>query len=241
MMQRLLLCLTVVLLLSSCATAKKELLPKLVHAPGATKSLQQCAALFPQGRWQMVHALAFRMADGTSGNAIGVLVLEGQGIKSALMTVEGLTLFEAQSTDAEHLEVLRALPPFDKPGFAAGLMRDVRTLFQPPSGLARYGTLADGTPVCRYNAGQGVTDILPQEDGCWRMHTYSEQSFLRTDGCLPTDPSREQIRTRTIKAESCSTVESAVLPQSLELIAPGPAGYTLNLRLISAERLPASR
>ena len=119
------------------------------------------------------------------------------------MTVEGLTLFEARSAEAEELEVLRALPPFDNREFASGLMRDVRTLFQPPPGLGQYGTLADGTPVCRYNAGQTMTDILPQEDGCWQLHHLHEQSSLRTDGCLPADPRREHRQTRTINARSC--------------------------------------
>jgi len=239
MIQHLLLCLTATLLLSSCALARREPLPKLVQAPGATQSLQQCTALFPQGRWQLVHAIAFRMSNGSSGNAIGVLVLDDLEIKCALMTVEGLTLFEARSADEEDLEILRALPPFANREFAAGLMRDVRTLFRPPPGAAQSGTLPDGTPICRYAYGHAVTDILPQEDGCWRMHTYSEQTSLRTDGCLPADPRREQLKTRTIKAQSCSPVASAIFPHSLELIGSGPTGYTLNLRLISAERLPA--
>jgi len=54
------------------------------------------------------------------------------------------------------------------------------------------------------------------------MHTYSEQT-----------------RTRTITAQSCRPVASAILPHALELIGSGPAGYTLNLRLISAEPIPA--
>ncbi|MBV5318744.1 MAG: hypothetical protein JZU50_13170 [Desulfobulbaceae bacterium] len=238
MMRRLLFCLTAALLLSSCAVVKREPLPKLVRASGATQPLQQCAALFPEGRWQLVHAIAFRMADGTSGNALGALVLNDLEIKCALMTVEGLTLFEARSADEEDLEVLRALPPFDNREFAAGLMRDVRTLFRLPPGAAQYGTLTDGTPVCRYAYGHAVTDILPQEDGCWRMHTYGEQLSIRTDGCWPAEPAREQLRTRTIKAQSCSPVASAIFPHSLELIGSGPAGYSLNMRLISAERLP---
>jgi hypothetical protein len=69
-----------------------------------------------------------------------------------------------------------------------------------------------------------VTDILPQKDGCWRLHTYSEQTSLRT---------------RTVTARSCGPVDSMILPHDLELIGSGPAGYTLNLRLISAERIPA--
>jgi hypothetical protein len=239
-MKRLLLLGLTLCLLSACAMGKGELLPKLARTPGASEAQQRCAALFPQGRWQFVHAIAFRLADGTSGNALGVLVLDGQAIKSALMTVEGLTLFEARSSEAEELEVLRALPPFDNREFASGLMRDVRTLFLAPPGLGQYGTLADGTPVCRFNGGQMMTDILPQADGCWQLHTYSEHTSLRTDGCQPADPRREQRRTRTVNAGSCGPVGSVVLPHTLELTGTGPAGYTLNLRLVSAEPLPAS-
>ena len=241
MMQSLLICLTAALLVTSCAGRKGQPLPNLLRTSGMPKIEQQCTALFVQGRWQLVHDIAFRMADGTTGNALGVLVLDGQEIQCALMTVEGLTLFEARSSDDDDLVVLRAVPPFDKREFAAGLMRDVRTLFQPPPGAVQYGTLADGSPVCRSAYGQTVTDILPREDGCWRMHTYSEQTSLRTDGCLSVDHRREQRRTRTINAQSCSPVASMIFPHSLELIAHGPAGYTLNLRLISAERLPAAQ
>jgi len=221
-MQSLLLCLTALLLVTSCAGGQGKPLPNLVRTSGVTQLEQQCTALFSQGRWQMVHSIAFRMADGTTGNALGVLVLDGQEIECALMTVEGLTLFAAHSSGEENLEVLRALPPFDNLEFASGLMRDVRTLFRPPPGAAQYGTLADGTPVCRSTEDDKVTDILPQADGCWRMHTYSEQT-----------------RTRTITAQSCRPVASAILPHALELIGSGPAGYTLNLRLISAEPIPA--
>ena len=181
----------VAMLLAACAGTRPEPLPRMT-ASTPDLAAGRCAALFPQGRWQMIHAIDFRLADGTSGNALGVLILDGRSLSCALMTVEGLTLFEARSAEAEVLEVLRALPPFDNREFASGLMRDVRTLFQSPPGLGQYGTLVDGTPVCRYNAGQTITDILPQADGCWQLFTYDEQSSLRTDGCLPADPRRDR-------------------------------------------------
>ncbi len=233
--------LTMALLLTSCALNQGKPLPKLAPANGSGEIRQLCAMVFPQGRWQMVHTIAFRMADDTSGNALGVVVLNNREIKCALMTVEGLTLFEARSAEEDELEVMRALPPFDKPAFATGLMRDVRAIFQPPPGQVHYGTLADGTLLCRYPYGHTVTDILPQKDGCWQIHTYSEHTSLRTDGCLPADPRREQLRDRTITAQSCSPVASTNLPHFIELIGSGPAGYTLNMRLISAERFPASQ
>ncbi len=223
MMQRLFPCLTALFLLSACAQGPRAFPPPLAPAPGETDILQQCTALFPRDRWQFVHAISFRMANGTHGNVLGVLVLNNQEVNCALMTVEGLTLFEARSSGAEELEVVRALPPFDHRPFAVGLMHDVRTIFQLPPGAARYGVLSDGTAACRYAAGSQVTDILPREDGCWRIDTYSEQT-----------------KTRTITAQSCATVASAIIPHSLELIASGPVGYTLDMRLLSAERLSPS-
>jgi hypothetical protein len=121
---------------------------------------------------------------------------------------------------------------------AAGLIRDVRTLFQPPPGFAQSGALADGTPVCRYASGHTVTDILPQEDGCWRMHTYSAPTPLRADGSEPADSLREPYRDRTIEATSCREEHSAILPHALALTASGPTGYTLNMRMLSAEPFP---
>ena len=227
------------MLLAACAGTRPEPLPRMT-ASTPDLAAGRCAALFPQGRWQMIHAIDFRLADGTSGNALGVLILDGRSLSCALMTVEGLTLFEARSAEAEVLEVLRALPPFDNREFASGLMRDVRTLFQSPPGLGQYGTLVDGTPVCRYNAGQTITDILPQADGCWQLFTYDEQSSLRTDGCLPADPRREHRQTRAIAARSCERIGEAILPRRLDLSGFAPSAYTLNLRLLSAEPLPAA-
>lgn len=234
MRQPLLFALLVALVVTSCAQGKKELLPPLVPAPDTAGALQGCRTLFPPGRWQFVHTIAFHMANGTNGTVLGVLVLQGREIQCALMTVEGLTLFEARAAGAEEPEVLRALPPFDNRAFAAGLMRDVRTLFQPPPGVARAGTLAEGTPVCRFTAENTVTDIRPQEDGCWQMDIYDQP----TDE--PGDSRPAPRKTRTIHARSCSPAGAATLPHALELTAFGPTGYTLNLRLISAEPLPAS-
>lgn len=188
----------------------------------------------------MLHAIEFRLADGTSGNALGVLIVDSHSLSCALTTVEGLTLFEARSSGAAEPEVLRALPPFDNPEFARGLLRDVRTLVQPPPGLRKHGTLADGSPVCRYDGGQTITDILPQADGCWQLFTYDEQRILRTDGCQPADPGREHRQTRAVAARSCERIGEAILSRRLELRGFAPSTYTLNLRLLSAEPLPAS-
>lgn len=223
MMGRFLLLLTVIFCMTSCAKGKKELLPDLALTAGKMAVPAACSALFPAGCWQFVHSIAFHMAKGVDGTAVGVVVLSGQEIKCALMTVEGLTLFEARSTGGENVEVMRAIPPFDNRAFAAGLMQDIRTIFHPPPGAVRYGSISDNSAVCRYSTTDKVTDILPREDGCWSIYTYTDR-----------------IRTRSIHTGSCKTVDSMKIPESLELLTSGPAGYTLNMTLISAEQLPAA-
>jgi len=220
----------VAVLLAACAGTRVEPLPRMTaSAPGLADD--RCVAFFPQGRWQMIHAIDFHMADGTNGNALGVLILDGRSLSSALMTVEGLTLFEARSLGDGSLEVLRALPPFNGQAFAAGLIADVRTLFQPPAGIASVGRLADGRALCRYTVDQAVTDVLPEEDGCFQLFTYASTSA--SGGNI-------SVRTRTVEARTCRITGGSLLPHDVRLTGHGPSGYTLNLRLLSAEPLPAS-
>jgi hypothetical protein len=208
------------LLLASCSLQTGEPLPEIVHPYDVTSASPPAPVMFPTGRWQFVHSISFHTANGGDGTAIGVLVLDGREIHCVLMTVEGLTLFEARSMEEGPIEVIRAVPPFDNQEFAAGLMGDVRTIFRKPQGKAESGRLADGSPVFRYSAAGRETDILPQEERCWTMHTYTEQ-----------------VRDRTIRTRSCRMVDSVSIPEDIDLVSDGPAGYGLHLHLISAERL----
>lgn len=211
------------LLLSSCASDHPGLLEPFaadpLRPPEQTELIQKCAAVYPRGKRQFVHAIEFRTADGRSSSVLGVTVVDGNSLSCALMTVEGFILFQARLSD--RFEVDRAVPPFDGPGFAQGLMEDVRALFLRPevSGI-RYGRLADGAESCRMTGQDGtVTDILPSSGGCWKMKTYDAGGRL----------------TRTILARSCRKVNATLLPRELGLTVPGPAGYTLKMTLISAD------
>jgi hypothetical protein len=178
-----------------------------------------CAAVFPQGKWQFVHSIEFTMADGSGSSMLGVTVLDADSLSCALMTTEGFTLFEARLTDT--LQVLRAFPPFDKPEFAEGLMRDVQAIFIRPRGQNRqYGKLTDSTNCCRTTAidSRLTTDVLFTENNCWQINTFDNQQKMM----------------RSITARSCKEVESTVIPDRLELTVPGPAGYTLKMTLVDA-------
>lgn len=220
-----LFCLGMVLfLLISCAAEKPERLPKFVPAAPPSLTTDQkntCASVYPEGRWQFTHVIEFMLAGGGGNTVIGVTVLDGNTINCALLTIEGLTLFAARYTD--RLEVLRAVPPFDRPAFGAGLMDDVRAIFvRPPGKNIQYGSLRENPVGCRITEDDGrVTDVMPSDNDCWRISTSSAES----------------IKTRTIIARSCKTVESIRIPEKLELTVPGPTGYTLKMNLMSAEKL----
>ncbi len=207
-----------VFVLSSCAWMSRIPQPELMSRRDIQVP-EACLDKFAKGRWRFEHAISFSLANGSRGNALGIVLVERQLLQCALTTVEGLTLFEASSHGGT-VDVLRALPPFDSPEFAQGLMDDLRALFLHPPGKIVYGRLDNGSPVCRSMHGTEVTDILPQQNGCWELHTYADR-----------------YRTRTVTTASCRKQDALMVADHMELTVPGAAGYTLKMRLLRAEHL----
>lgn len=210
------------LCLAACAAERPIPLPELTPGENHPDS-EICESIFPRGRWQFVHSIDFSMDDGSGATVVGVTILDRNQIACALMTIEGFTLFEAVYREDGDLEVKRAVPPFDRPAFAEGLMRDVKAIFQPPAdGQPQSGRKADQTPVCRYTGDDGrVTDILPAMDGCWQINTFTT----------------DRIMDRAIVGRSCREMEGCRIPEYLELTGYGQAGYTLKMFLLNAENL----
>ncbi len=208
--------------LVSCATESRQHLPDLAPA-GDREGSQACTDFFPSGKWQFVHSIVFTTKDGTGSTVIGVTSLNGTTIASALVTVEGMTLFAAEYRDDNSFEIQRAVPPFDRPGFATGLIQDVRAVFQPSAGSAiRAGKLADGTPVCRYTAADGrVTDIVTGAEACLQVKSYSS----------------DQVLVRSIVGKSCRKIGSTLIPEYVELKTFGHSAYTLKMTLIRADQI----
>ena len=211
-----------VLLVCCCSCTGTVLLPDLQPSAADPAITRRCQSIFPTGRWQFVHRITFENAEG-KGEVIGVLVLDGQEIRCALMTVEGLTLFEAKADQDKAPQVSRAIAPFDTKDFAFGLLRDVRTIFQIPEGDLGQGIAKGAQPVCRYTQAERVTDIAVAADGCWTMARYIDRKHIQT-----------------ITATSCTTTEPMILPNDIELVSAGPAGYSLRMHLLSAEKLPTA-
>jgi hypothetical protein len=224
-MRRLLLIAIALAMTTACARLPEIHLPR-GYAP--LPSHVRCREVFPQGRWQIHHAIEATVPGGGKTVLTGVTVLDSRKgtLDSALLTVEGFVLFRGR-WDGK-LTVDRAIRPFDRPAMAEGLMDDLRLLFFAPQGrLCQSGQMAPGERVCRYCQTDHTTiDILVRFDGTRQIRQYDAHHRLR----------------RTIDIQAMTAVEGVPFAKKLTLKRLGVLGYQLNLTLLEAIPLdPAER
>ena len=213
------------LLCIGCILISCSLLPCLQPADHADRMalLQTCQRLFPKGKWQFVHSIEAVMPGGQKGLVMGVTVISSRD-KTAhcvLMTIEGLVVFDARY-DRE-LVINRAVAPFDREGFAAGLISDIQLIFFIPQGpLLEAGNDPKGASVCRYQSPDGqFVDLVIDADHTRHIRQYTAQRRLRrTVDVFFTKPE--------------SDGGGPDFPDRLELTAHGVAGYTLVMDLVEA-------
>ena len=214
-------CLCICLFFVSCATQSS--LPVLHTVAGDESAAQICPRAFVGGDWQFVHSITFTTAGGHGSTLVGVTVLQAGTLHTVLMGVEGFVLFEAEQQYNEKLFVKKAMPPFDKSGFAEGLMADVQTLFFEPSFDSRLlAENKDGELVCRYrDKNDLLTDVVTAERGWNRITRYDAGEKAE----------------QTIVVRQYRDVAGDSVPQRIHLTSTGTAGYTLQLELLSADKL----
>lgn len=181
--------------------------------------LEGCRRPFLPGRYRFVHALETVMPGGAKGTAVGVLVADPRtlGFRTALMTIEGFVLFDAEA--GETLTVHRAVPPFDAPAFAEALAEDIRLAFFPPGGSpTAWGEGEAGALVCRFERTDGgVLEVLAFKNGDMAIRLYGAgQELLK--------------RVKMVRPEWPG------LAETLEIRGGWPP-YTLRLRLLESEAL----
>jgi hypothetical protein len=212
----------VLFLLAACSTIQFPPPPEFADDAYNRALAQQCEQNYVHGNWQFVHSITFEMANGHGATVIGVTVLDGDNIKAGLMGVEGFVLFEAELGLKQRLVIKRALPPFDNAEFAAGLMRDVKSIFVLPSGDPVTSRLADGEFVCRYQGeSKQIIDLIIHQDGSSTINEY--------------DDNRKRIK--TITADRYTLHDGTRIPERIQLNTRGLQGYTLNMVLISADKI----
>jgi hypothetical protein len=218
-MKRSFFLLSVVLFIASCGT-----LPKIQHADSRvlTGGPSECRRLFLQGRWQFQHAIEVTFPGGQKSVLIGVSIVsaESGSIRSILMTIEGLVVFDAEY-DRE-IRILRAVPPFDSDHFFQGLINDLQLVFFMPDGtLIETGTLQNGSAICRYQQpDRQVVDIVKNSDHHWELQQYDRWFSMK--------------RRVDIFFNDNFRFNGFHAPNRLKLTACGYAGYTLDMDLIDA-------
>jgi hypothetical protein len=211
--------------LGACTVNARKVLPEITVVSDQAVT-QKCQSLFFQGEWQFVHTIDFSLAGGTSSTVIGVTSLAADSLTCLLTTVEGFTLFQATARDGKGIAVQRAVPPFDRPAFAEGLLEDVRTIFLAPQAPAiQSGFTPDEVATCRYLKNDGrTTDVLQVTDEHWQIQTYDAGQRLE----------------RFVALQECQKEGNALIPKQLELKGFGQTDYTLKMTLIHAEKLHKS-
>ena len=214
------------LLMVACLIAACSGLPTLQPVPVGTQAAtpEACRAVFPQGKWQFTHAIEAAFPGGGEKLLMGVTVVDAphRAVDCALMTVEGFVLFQAHM--GKTLRVERAVPPFDREGFGDGMLADIRLMFLEPTaehiqaGWPGGQAAPDDKPLCRYTGKAGMTTDVRPGSG-WQISRYTPRGNL----------------VRTVAAEPAGG--QAGFPGRLRLRATGPTGYTLEMKLISAERI----
>ncbi len=211
----------IAVLVSSCSAMQTPSMPHLV--PVAAMQEDVCKSTFVSGDWQFVHSITFEQSRGHGITLVGVTVLQDKKLKTVLMGVEGFVLFEAEQKASGRVLVSRAMPPFDRAGFAEGLMADVRALFVEPECTERViAKNPEGEQVCRYTSeNDWITDVVTASQGWNRIEQYDRKGILR----------------KAITAQKYREAGGEIIPEDIVLTALGARGYTLQLQLLSAEKI----
>jgi hypothetical protein len=171
-----------------------------------------------------VHTIEATPPNGERYTMMGVVQLSSElrRLHCVLLTLEGMVLFEARHDGK--VSILRALPPFDKQGFAQGLMDDLLLIFMAPAHPAQVtGFNQEGGYVCRYRTTGGrIQDIVMADHG-WAIRTYSPRFKLE--------------KTLTPLSAPNETDTLHPIPRQLALKSHGMLGYDLVLTLVEAKSL----
>lgn len=221
-MKRILL--LVFLLATAGCLRPPEILPP--EGGGVKNAAAVCRKPFPVGNWRFMHSVFAHMPDGRYINMIGVTIIHPaeEKINVAILTVEGAVLFEAIYDKT--LDVLRASPAFDSPGFAEGLIEDIRLMFfSPRNPPVETGVVEADETICRYEADSGeIIDIIQKRENLWRILRYDRKSRLL----------------RTVEAwfpDRTYMYNRQKHPEKYTLRSVRPVEYKLDFELISAEPL----
>lgn len=147
--------------LAGCQT-----LPVIKEPLPSEETSLACPSPFLRQRATLIHAIEVHMAGSAKSAIIGITSADPatRELSCAIMTAEGMVLFEARES-AGTLVISRALPPFDAPAFAQNMLNDIRLIFFSPEGNPqKAGFLPTGETICRWrDQNSAIIDV--RQDG----------------------------------------------------------------------------
>lgn len=204
------------LLLSVSACAHLPVLAP-VDAQTTANAAGRCQQAFPAQPWRATHAIFATLPFGNNGALVGVTGTEAGALHAVLLSPEGVTLFDGTQRGGAYLKIDHAVPPFDRPAFAASLMSDVGNAYLSPAGPpTAIGVYANGATVCRWSPPGGeTTDIELATEGPRTIRTFRDTRLSREIFLL-------------------GTPDKGFFPLVV-LRVPGAGGYQLEMRLVDHE------
>lgn len=212
--------LILIFLLCSCQT-----LP-LINSPVSPtgEKILTCPSPFLKSKHRLIQTIEASVAGNTQGAIIGVTVADPSTrvVSCAIMTAEGMVMFEAES-GPDGLKINRALPPFDTENFAKNMIEDIKLIFFAPEGkIQSRGYLPDGATVCRYLEENGNRiDVIADKAEGTEIKRYSPAGILK----------------RQIKFKNTA----GNIYQNIELQAYETFDYALLMNLIEAQPVKTVR
>ncbi len=155
-----------------------------IHSPSSLSSDKSSTCPYPflKEKYRLTHTMEVRVAGEVRSSVIGITVADPatRSVSCAILTAEGMVLFEAESTSGG-LKVNRALPPFNTSDFAKNMIDDIQLIFFEPEGEIKHrGYLPDGATVCRYLQKNGDSiDVIKNESAGAEIKRYSSSSALK--------------------------------------------------------------
>jgi hypothetical protein len=187
--------------------------------PAAQKDLT-CPSPFLKEKYQLTYAIEIQAAGNVQGAIIGITVVDPSTrfVSCAIMTVEGMVLFDAEAGPGT-LKINRALPPFASADFANNMIEDINLIsFAPEGKILAKGTLPDGAIACRYLEESGDwIDLITDKSGEMAIKRFSSSADLK-----------RQVRYNK---------KTGNIYQSIELQEIGIVNYTLLMTLIDAHKV----
>jgi hypothetical protein len=207
------------LLLSSVSTAACAHLPALspVDAESAKSAASRCQQAFPAQPWHATHTIFASLPFGQNSALLGATSAEAGALHAVLLSPEGVTLFSGIQRGSDPLRIEHAVPPFDRPEFAASLIADVGNTYLSPAGPPiAVGNYVSGATVCRWlPPGGETTDVELASDGPHVIRTFHGARLSREILLL-------------------GAPDKGFYPLVV-LRVPGTGGYQLEMRLVEHE------